>query len=48
MNMIETQDSASSILFYPDTVWITSGKHFVEGSPLAVRLASTEYVLVID
>ena len=37
LNMVETRDSASSILIYPDTVWITGGKHFVEGSPLAVR-----------
>ena len=46
--MVETRDSASSILIYPDTVWITGGKHFVEGSPLAVRLASTEYLSLTD
>ena len=46
--MVETRDSASSILIYPSTVWITGGKHFVEGSPLAVRLASTEYLSLTD
>ena len=46
--MVETRDSASSILINPSTVWITGGKHFVEGSPLAVRLASTEYLSLTD
>ena len=48
MNMVETRDTTSSVLINPDTLWITGGKHFVDGSPLASRLASTEYLSVTD
>jgi len=47
-DMMETRDTASSILINPDTLWITGGKHFIEGNPMAVRLASTEYLSIID
>ena len=48
MNMVETRDTTSSVLINPDTLWITGGKHFIEGNPMAVRLASPEYLSIID
>ena len=48
VNMIETREDASSIMINPDTLWITGGHHFIEGSPMAVRIASTEYLSISD
>ena len=48
ISMVETRDTASSVMINPSVLWVTGGKHFVEGSPLAVNLASTEYLSLAD
>merc|ERR1712156_358570 len=48
ISMLITRDTASSIMVSPSTLWITGGKHFVEGIPVAVDLASTEYLSLVD